>query len=118
MKDGDVARLADRRLGTPPYGEILTTERRFLVFLSGDSKYKKSRYQWDEIHAEGSVLPVSPRSNFTRMDKSKPMAFIAQVITEYTLHCKELYEHAIKQQIKLKAANNAQETIPDTPPAK
>ena len=98
--EGDVARLADRRLGSPPLGDILTPEKTFLVFLTGDSGYPSSRYQWDEIHAEGSVLPVSPKTNLHAIDASKPFDLFKQIVADYAIYCAELAEFA-KQQHQL-----------------
>jgi len=96
--EGDVARLADRRLGYPPLEEILTPEKTFLVFLTGDSGYKDSRYQWDEIHAEGSVLPVSPKTNLDAIDATKPFDLFKKIVADYATHCTEIAEFAKQQQ--------------------
>ena len=98
--EGDVARLADRRLGFPPLGDILTPEKTFLVFLTGDSGYQSNRYQWDEIYAEGSVLPVSPKTNLHAIDASKPFDLFKQIVADYASYCAELAEFA-KQQHQL-----------------
>jgi hypothetical protein len=97
--EGDVARLADRRLGLPPLGEILTPEKTFLVFLTGDSGCQDHRYQWDEIHAEGSVLPVSPKTNFQTIDASKPFDLFRKIVADYAAYCAELSEFAEKQEL-------------------
>jgi hypothetical protein len=96
--EGDVARLADRRLGVPPSGDILTPEKTFLVFLTGDSGYQSSRYQWDEIHAEGAVLPISPKTNLQTIDASKPFELFKQIVAEYATYCTEVSEFAKLQQ--------------------
>ena len=96
---GDVARLADRRIGFPPIGEILAPEQKFLVFLTGDLGYQSVRYQWDEIHAEGSVLPVSPKTNLYGIDTTKKFELFRQIVVDYATHCKEVADHAVKQQV-------------------
>lgn len=98
MIEGDVARLADRRIGVPPLGEILAPEQTFLVFLTGDSGYQSVRYQWDEIHAEGSVLPVSPKTNLHGIDPTKKFELFRQIVADYAAHCKEVADYAMKQQ--------------------
>lgn len=104
-----VARLADRRLEFDgdafhpvPLGEILTPEKQFLVFLNGTPVGPAGRYRWDEIHAEGAVLPVSPKTSLQNLDTTKPYAAFDQIIQDYTAYCKALYEHAVIQERLLK----------------
>jgi hypothetical protein len=114
-----VARLADRRIeidgetAVPvPFEDILTPEKKFLVFLNGRTKanakgwdqkgweqlHGGSRYQWDEVHAEGAVLPVSPLTNLYTIDIKNPYKTFDQIISDYTAYTKKLYEHAVAQQ--------------------
>jgi hypothetical protein len=111
--EGDVARLADRRLGFPPLGEILTPEKTFLVFLTGDSGFQDHRYQWDEIHAEGSVLPVSPKTNLHAIDTSKPFDLFKQIVSDYAIYCAELSKFA-KQQERLVEQQGQQGVAPQS----
>ena len=107
----NVARLADRRLGT--WGksvtsirnqEVLAPERLFLVFLKG-SLSSKGRYQWDEIHAEGAVLPVTVKTNLHAMRNSEepPLVKIDQIVSDYTDFCRQLFEQAVTQQALIEA---------------
>lgn len=101
---GDVARLADRRIELigdgkmvmAPSEEILTQEKTFLVFLMG--RYEKNRYQWDEVHAEGSVLPVSPQTNVRLIDVKNPIQSCHRIVADYTAYCQQLLKHALAQQ--------------------
>lgn len=123
--DGDVARLADRRITIDgntvfpvPIGDILTPERQFLVFLNGQTKKNGkdwvrlhgSRYQWDEIHAEGAVLPVSPLTNLNCIDVKNPYKTFDQIVFDYTEYSKKQYEHAVEQQRIVK--QKGQQAIP------
>jgi hypothetical protein len=103
----DVARLADRRLGT--WGksvvsirnqEILAPDGLFLVFLTGRNDSDSTRYRWDELHAEGSVLPVSPKSNLNSLKHGAetPLEKIATIVQDYTDFCRQLYEQAVIQE--------------------
>lgn len=103
---GDVARLADRRLGT--WGEsvlsirnqeILVTDGLFLVFMHGRNESESARYQWDEIHAEGAVLPVSPKSNLNNLQygSEDPLVKIDTIIQDYTDFCRQFFEQAVIQ---------------------
>ncbi len=103
----DVARLADRRLGTWEKSvvsirnqEVLAPDGLFLVFLTGRIDSDSARYQWDEIHAEGSVLPVSPKSNLNSLKHGTeaPLVKIATIVQDYTDFCRQLYEQAVIQQ--------------------
>jgi hypothetical protein len=124
--DGAVARLADRRIeiggvaAVPaPFEDILTPEKQFLVFLNGRTKanakgwdqlHGGSRYQWDEVHAEGAVLPVSPLTNFLTIDIKNPYKTFDQIISDYTEYTKKLYEHAVAQQRLVK--QKGQQAVP------
>jgi hypothetical protein len=122
--DGAVARLADRRIrldgGTVfsvPFEDILKPERKFLVFLSGQTKENEkgwvqlhgTRYQWDEIHAEGAVLPVSPLTDLHLIDTKKPFKIFDQIVSDYTKYCEKLHKHALEQQriVKQKGQQDA-----------
>ena len=107
----NVARLADRRLGTRSKSvtsirnqEILAPEGLFLVFLKG-SVFSKGRYQWDEIHAEGAVLPVTSKTNLhtMRISKETPLTKINQIVSDYTDFCRQLFEQAVIQQTLIEA---------------
>ena len=86
----EVARLADRRLQRDGTEDILTPTKRFLVFLvgvpanpSGEAGWKAvhgDRCRWDELHAEGAVLPVPPNVDLEKVDVAKPFEFFEQVI--------------------------------------
>jgi hypothetical protein len=116
-----IARLADRRLEIGdgsffpvPLGEVLLPETRFLVFLSGSPIGASGRYRWDELHAEGAVLPVSPKTNLETLNLTKPLELFEQIVKDYTAHCKALYEHALDQERLLKA-NGQQVVTPNGP---
>jgi hypothetical protein len=108
-----IARLADRRLemdgkkiSRAPSEEILLSEKQFLVFLTGSAVGPSDRYRWDELHAEGAVLPVSPKTNLETLDLTKPLEVCEQIVRDYTAHCKALYEHALVQERLLGTRSN------------
>lgn len=112
-----IARLADRRLelgangiSPAPSEEILLPEKQFLVFMTGSAEGPSGRYRWDELHAEGAVLPLSPKSNLEMIDVTRPFEAFEQIIRDYTAHCKALYEHALIQERLLKS--NGQQDAP------
>ena len=70
--------------------------------MTGSAEGPSGRYRWDELHAEGAVLPLSPKSNLEMIDVTKPFEAFEKIIRDYTAHCKALYEHALIQERLLK----------------
>lgn len=103
---GEVARLADRRLSILgdqhqnwPFEDILEPEKSFLVFLSGPSPAALSSglFKWDELHYEGAVLPLSPLISAGNYDEKKPLESFSKVVRDHSQYCDQMAACARKQ---------------------
>ncbi|MDP0492008.1 MAG: hypothetical protein Q7Q71_13240 [Verrucomicrobiota bacterium JB023] len=67
--------------------------------MHGRNESESARYQWDEIHAEGAVLPVSPKSNLNNLQygSEDPLVKIDTIIQDYTDFCRQFFEQAVIQ---------------------